>query len=250
MEEDDAIRTIANVRVVKVCGLRQEDVNRLLNGLVDPQEGIRIETKPLPGEVHIVLTAECESDGEKAGKHLKPLVKEIRRRFGDAAYSSKAEETLEMTVVRLLKKYGLRVTTAESCTGGLVAGRIVNVPGASEVFEEGFVTYSNRAKRKYLDVSKSTLKKYGAVSEQTAREMAMGGVFVTDADACVAVTGIAGPDGGTPEKPVGLVYLAAYMKDKVTAEKCQFCGDRAEVRAQAVTKALDLLRRSILDNYR
>ncbi|MCD8083911.1 MAG: CinA family protein [Clostridiales bacterium] len=160
------------------------------------------------------------------------------------------EETLEMTAVSLLKKYDLTVTTAESCTGGLLAGRLVNVAGASEVFHEGFITYSNKAKRKYLDVSKKTLKKYGAVSEQTAREMAMGGVFATDADACVAVTGIAGPDGGTPEKPVGLVYIATYMKDQIVVEKCQFAGDRSQVREQAVTRALELLCRSILKAYR
>ena len=153
-------------------------------------------------------------------------------------------------MVRLLKKYELTVTTAESCTGGLLAGRIINVPGASEVYNEGFITYSNKAKRKYLDVSKSTLKKYGAVSEQTAREMATGGVFATDSDACVAVTGLAGPDGGSEEKPVGLVYIATYMKDKVNVQKYQFKGNRAKIREQAVVKGLDLLRRSILDNYR
>ena len=126
----------------------------------------------------------------------------------------------------------------------------INVPGASEVFREGFITYANKAKRKYLDVSKSTLKKYGAVSEQTAREMAIGGVFAADCDACVAVTGIAGPDGGTEEKPVGLVYIATYMKDKVNVKKYQFRGNREKVREMAVVRALDLLRRSILENYR
>ena len=160
------------------------------------------------------------------------------------------DETLEMAVVKLLEKYELTVTTAESCTGGLLAGRLINVPGASDVFKEGFITYSNKAKRKYLDVNKSTLKKYGAVSEQTAREMAVGGVFAADSDACVAVTGIAGPDGGTEEKPVGLVYIATYMKDQITVAEYQFKGNREKIREQAVVKALDLLRRSILDNYR
>ena len=142
------------------------------------------------------------------------------------------------------------MTTAESCTGGLIAGRIVNVPGASEVFNEGYVTYSNKAKKKILGVSKATLKKYGAVSEQTAREMAAGGVFTTDADACIAVTGIAGPDGGTEEKPVGLVYIACYMKAKVKVEEYHFRGNREKVREQTVIQALDLLRRSIIKNYK
>jgi len=164
-----------------------------------------------------------------------------------AVYSTREEETLEESIVRLLKKHDLTVATAESCTGGLVAARIVNAPGASEVFKEGFVTYSNKAKRKNLDVSKATIKKYGAVSKETAREMAMGGVFATGSDLCVAVTGIAGPDGGTEEKPVGLVYVACCFGDKVTVEKYQFKGSRAKVREQSVVRALDLVRRMVLE---
>ena len=116
------------------------------------------------------------------------------------------------------------------------------------MFREGFITYSNKSKRKLLDVSKSTLKKYGAVSEQTAREMAIGGVFAADADVCIAVTGIAGPDA-EGEKPVGLVYMACYTKDKVQVEEYHFKGNREKIREQSVVKALDLLRRSILKHY-
>ena len=99
-------------------------------------------------------------------------------------------------------------------------------------------------------MNKATLKKYGAVSEQTAKEMAKGGVFATDADICIAITGIAGPDGGTPEKPVGLVYIACYLQDDVRVEEYRFKGNRAKIREQAVVKALDLLRRSIIKNYK
>ena len=157
---------------------------------------------------------------------------------------------MEEAVVRLLNKYELTVTTAESCTGGMIASKIVNVPGASDVFNEGFITYSNKAKRKHLDVSKNTLKKYGAVSEQTVKEMALGGVFAADSDACIAVSGIAGPDGGTDEKPVGLVYIGCCIKDNVTVKECHFQGTRYEVREQAANAALDLLRVSIINNYR
>ena len=139
--------------------------------LIDGQKNPTIATYAKTGEVHIRVTAKAPTE-EEAKKLMKPVVKEIKNRLGDLVYSTKEDETLEMAVVRLLNKYELTVTTAESCTGGLVAGRLVNVPGASEVFNQGFVTYSNKAKRKYLDVSKSTLKKYGAVSPQTAREMA------------------------------------------------------------------------------
>lgn len=236
-------------RMVKICGVGESQVEDKILDLIDKQQNPTIATYAKTGEVHIRVTAKAATE-EDAKKLVKPVVKEIKNRFGDYVYSTKEEETLEQAVVRLLKKYELTVTTAESCTGGLLAGRIINVPGASEVYNEGFITYSNKAKRKYLDVSKSTLKKYGAVSEQTAREMATGGVFATDSDACVAVTGLAGPDGGSEEKPVGLVYIATYMKDKVNVQKYQFKGNRAKIREQAVVKGLDLLRRSILDNYR
>ena len=128
----------------------------------------------------------------------------------------------------------------------MVAAKIINVPGASDVFDQGYITYSNKSKRKILDVSKATLKKYGAVSEQTAREMALGGVLAADADACVAVTGLAGPDGGTEEKPVGLVYVSCCMKDEVIVEECYFHGTRQEIREHAAVTALDLLRRMII----
>ena len=236
-------------QMVKICGVGESQVEDKILDLIDKQQNPTIATYAKTGEVHIRVTAKAATE-EDAKKLVKPVVKEIKNRFGDYVYSTKEEETLEQAVVRLLKKYELTVTTAESCTGGLLAGRIINVPGASEVYNEGFITYSNKAKRKYLDVSKSTLKKYGAVSEQTAREMATGGVFATDSDACVAVTGLAGPDGGSEEKPVGLVYIATYMKDKVNVQKYQFKGNRAKIREQAVVKGLDLLRRSILDNYR
>jgi len=235
-------------QMIRICGMGESQVEDQLLDLIDSQTNPTIATYAKIGEVHLRVTAKAESE-EAAKQLLKPVVKELKQRLGEYVYSTRDNETLEMAVVKLLEEQKLRVTTAESCTGGLLAARLVNVPGASEVFREGFITYSNKAKRKILDVSKSTLKKYGAVSKQTAREMAAGGVFATDADICVAITGIAGPDGGTEEKPVGLVYIAAYMKGKVTVERCQFKGDREKIREQSVVKALDLLRRSILDNY-
>ena len=219
-------------QMIKICGHGESQVEDQIKDLIAAQTN--------PTIAPYAKTAESL---------IKPVVKEIKNRFGDDIYTTKEEETLEMAVVRLLKKYELTVTTAESCTGGLIAGRRVNVSGASEVFREGFVTYSNKAKRKILDVSKGTLKKYGAVSEQTAKEMATGGVFATDADVCIAVTGIAGPST-EGDKPVGLVYIACYMKDKVKVEEYHFKGNRDKIREQAVVKSLDLLRRSILANYR
>lgn len=235
-------------QMVKVCGIGESQVEDKLLDLIDSQTNPTIATYAKTGEVHLRITASAATT-EEADSMIKPVVKEIKKRLGDAVYSTKENESLEMAVVRLLKKNGLTVTTAESCTGGMLAARLVNVPGVSDVYREGYITYSNKAKRRLLDVNKSTLKKYGAVSEQTAREMAIGGVFANGADVCVATTGIAGPDGGTDEKPVGLVYISCYLKDKVTVERFQFKGNREKIREQTVVKALDLLRRSILKNY-
>lgn len=235
-------------RMVKICGYGESQVEEMILDLIDSQTNPTIATYAKTGEVNIRITARVKSE-EEADQKIKPIVKELKKRFGHGVYTTKEQETLEMAVVRLLRKYELTVTTAESCTGGLLAGRIVNVPGTSEVYREGFVTYSNKAKRKHLDVNKATIKKYGAVSKEVAKEMATGGAFATDSDLCVAITGIAGPDGGTDEKPVGLVYISCYCKDKVTVEKYQFRGDRMKVREQAVVKALDLLRRTILEHY-
>ena len=233
-------------RMVKMCGVGESLAEEMLLDLIDGQTNPTIATYAKTGEVHVRVTALApdETVGERL---IKPVVKEIKKRFGRAVYSVKEEETLEMSVVRLLKKHELTVTTAESCTGGMVAGRLINVAGASDVFKEGFVTYSNKAKRRRLDVNKSTLKKHGAVSRETAREMAIGGVFAADSDVCIAVTGIAGPDGGTEEKPVGLVYMACCFKDKVTVEKYKLKGNRGKVREQAVVRALDLVRRTVLE---
>ncbi|WP_394522157.1 competence/damage-inducible protein A [Lacrimispora sp. JR3] len=238
---------IIRSQMVKICGQGESQVEDRILDLINGQSNPTIATYAKTAEVHLRITAKASSE-EEASELLKPVVKEIKSRFGNDVYTTKEEETLEMAVVRLLKKHELTVTTAESCTGGLISGRLVNVPGASEVFREGFVTYSNKAKRKLLNVNKSTLKKYGAVSKQTAKEMATGGVFATDADVCIAVTGIAGPDS-EGEKPVGLVYIACYLKDKVKVEEYHFKGNREKIREQSVVKALDLLRRSILANY-
>lgn len=233
-------------QMVKICGFGESKVEEMILDLIDKQTNPTLATYAKQGEVHLRVTARAASE-EEARKLLKPMVKEIKKRFGEAVYTTDEKETLTDVVVKLLKKHELTVTTAESCTGGLLAGTLVGVPGVSEVFREGFVTYSNKTKRKLLDVSKSTLKKYGAVSAQTAKEMAKGGVFATDSDICVAITGLAGPDGATPEKPIGLVYIACYMNDKVHVEEFRFKGDRQKIRERSVVQALDVLRRSILE---
>ena len=140
-----------------------------------------------------------------------------------------------------LKENNLTISTAESCTGGMIASAITNVSGASEFFGTGVVTYSNDAKIKLIGVQKETLEKYGAVSEQTACEMAEGILMLGNADVSVAVTGIAGPTGGTAEKPVGLVYIGVSGKFGTFAYKNNFNGNRDEVRTQTVIRAFELV---------
>ena len=131
----------------------------------------------------------------------------------------------------------------------MLSARLINVPGVSEVYKSGLVTYSNKAKRKFLNVKKATLQKYGAVSAETAEEMAKGAAFLTKAEVAVAVTGIAGPDGGTEEKPVGLVYIACSVKGKVTVKEFCFNGNRQKVREASATAALMLMRSCILEYF-
>ncbi len=142
---------------------------------------------------------------------------------------------------------GLTVATAESCTGGLVAALLVNYPGISASLYEAHVTYANEAKIRYCGVRPETLERFGAVSEQTAREMAEGLRARSGADIAVATTGIAGPTGGTPEKPVGLVYIGVASAKGVAVTRKAFSGDRAHVRAQAALTALDMVRRAALE---
>lgn len=155
------------------------------------------------------------------------------------------EKTLEEEVVELLSRCHLTVTTAESCTGGLIAGTLVNAAGASAVLNEGYVTYSNEAKERLVHVSHETLEKYGAVSEQTAREMAEGAAEAAGADAALSATGIAGPGGGTKDKPVGLVFIGCYLKGRTVVKECRFDGTREENRLRTVETALSMLREAL-----
>ena len=144
-------------------------------------------------------------------------------------------------VVKKLKDAGMTVTTVESCTGGLLSATLVDVSGASDVFYQGVVTYANEAKVRLVGVKEATLQAHGAVSEETAREMAEGGAKAANADAALSVTGIAGPGGGTKEKPVGLVYIGCCVNGKTIVKKNIFKGNRREVREQSVETALKLL---------
>lgn len=233
-------------RMVKICGHGESQVEDKLLDLIDGQSNPTIATYAKTAEVHLRLTARGESEQE-ALERIDPVLKEVLNRFGDAVYTTREEVTLEMAVAELLRKNGLTMSAAESCTGGMIAAAMVNVPGVSEVFMQGMVTYSNEAKMRLLGVKEETLSAWGAVSEETAREMAEGGALAARTDLCVSVTGVAGPEGGTDQKPVGLVYMACCLKGKTKAVRYQFKGNRAKVREQSMMKALDLVRLCVLE---
>lgn len=150
-------------------------------------------------------------------------------------------KTIEEKIVEKCIAQKATVSTAESCTGGLVAATLVNVAGVSEIFREGYITYANGAKERILGVSEETLKEHGAVSAETAYEMALGCARTAHSDYSVVTTGIAGPGGGTPEKPVGLVYLGCYAKGRIYTKECHFEGTRMEIRSAAALSALKFL---------
>ena len=179
-------------------------------------------------------------------KILPVMIEEMKKRFGDAIYTTEENVTLEESVIRLLEEKKMTVTTAESCTGGKLSGRLLNVSGASGVYNEGYITYANASKEKILGVKHETLETYGAVSEQTAAEMALGAAKAAGADAALSVTGIAGPGGGTAEKPVGLVYIGCAVNGEVTVREYRFTGNREKNRDYAVARAITLLREELL----
>jgi nicotinamide-nucleotide amidase len=179
---------------------------------------------------------EAKSREELKKRDFKP-----REILGDYIYG-KNEDTLEAIVGRLLLKRNLTISAAESCTGGLIMHRLTNVPGSSRYFLGGVVSYSNELKIRVLGVRDKTLKTVGAVSREVAREMASGVRKLMGSDIGVSTTGIAGPSGGSEEKPVGLVYTAISTKEKTIIEKNIFKGDRWMIKERASQKALDMVR--------
>lgn len=155
---------------------------------------------------------------------------------------------IEISLGEILCSNNLTISTAESCTGGMVAAKLISYPGISNVFNEGVITYSNESKIKRLNVNEKTLENFGAVSKETAMEMAIGIAKEAQSDVAISITGIAGPGGGTKDKPVGLVYIGIYVKGLIRIEKCNFDGDREEVRYATTLKALELAREEII-NY-
>lgn len=233
-------------KTVKVCGIGESLAETMIADLIDTQTNPTIATYAKTGEVHLRVTAAAETEKE-AKKRIKPVVKELKSRFGNAVYTTKEAVTLEEAIAELLRENKLTAAFAESCTGGMIAARMINVPGVSENLKVSYVTYSDKAKHKLLGVKKELLREKGAVSAEVAKAMAKGAAVLANADVAVAVTGIAGPDGGSKEKPVGLVYIACSINGITKVKEFHFSGNRMKIRENATANALILMRECILE---
>lgn len=231
-------------KVLRVVGMGESTMAEIVEDIMDKFTNPTVAPYAKDFEAILRITAKAKTK-EEAEKLIIPVEKEIRNRLGDNIYSE-GENTLENVVGEMLVSKNLTIATAESCTGGLLAGTLINYPGISASFMEGAITYSNEAKMKRLGVKEETLAKFGAVSEETAREMAEGIAKAANTDIGISVTGIAGPGGGTEEKPVGLVYVGLYIKGKVSVKKFNIPRDRQYVRRRTVMTTLDWLRRELI----
>lgn len=230
--------------VFHTWGMPEADVDAKLKGLLTKRVPVDLGLLASPAGVLVSLTT-------KAGKRLKDealasLANEIRARLGDWIYAE-GQDTMEQVVGRLLSKQGRTVAAAESCTGGLIAYRLTQVPGSSAYVDRTVVCYSNQAKMELLGVSEHLLREHGAVSREVAAAMAKGMRERTGVSVALSVTGIAGPGGATETKPVGLVYIGLDGGDDAMTKECRFHGDRSVIRQRAAQAALDMLRRWLMN---
>jgi nicotinamide-nucleotide amidase len=235
---------VLRTRVLRIASMGESDVEQLVAPLYKTFENPRTTILGGAGQTELHLTAEGRSE-EEVEALLEELASGLRALLPGRVYSEDGRELAEV-VAALLRERSLSLALAESCTGGLVAARLTSVAGASDFLERGYVTYSNRAKVEVLGVDPGLIEAHGAVSEEVARAMAEGARRAAGTDLAVGITGIAGPGGETPGKPVGLVFLAlaGAMGDRV--RRVQFPGDRERVRGQATQAALEMIRRAVL----
>jgi len=223
-------------RVLRFYGASESEIARSLAESGGEGDGVDVTICARDFEIHVDVFAEPESRAR-----VDELVAGLRERSGRHLFAED-DRPLAAMVLDLCREQGLTLATAESCTGGLVAARLTSVPGSSDVFVGGVVAYSNEVKARELGVPEATLERFGAVSEEAAEAMTAGARERLGADVAVSVTGVAGPGGGTPEKPVGLVFLHAQGPNGSLARRLDFPGDREAIRGRATAAALHLVR--------
>jgi nicotinamide-nucleotide amidase len=235
---------ILRTRVLRIAAMAESDVDQAASPVYTTFTNPRTTILGAPGQVELHLTAEGKSEAE-AEERIEALAVGLRAALPGRIFSEDGRELSEV-VGRLLGDRKLRLAIAESCTGGLLSARLTDVPGASAFLERSFVTYSNRAKVEELGIDPALIERVGAASEEVAAAMAAGARRVAGTDVGVAITGIAGPDGGTAEKPVGLVFVALDGAAGTRVRRTVFPGDRERVRHQATQVTLEMLRRGLL----
>ena len=243
----DKSNSIIESRTLKVVGIGESSLQVMLQNLLDNQTNPTIALYAKVGEVHVRVTAKTDNKNE-ANYIIDRMIEKIRGILGENIYGYD-DDTIEGTINKLLQRNKKSIAIAESCTGGLVSDRLTNIPGASDSYVNGVVSYSNDAKIKILGVKEDTINNYGAVSNETAAEMAVGIKDISKTDIGLSITGIAGPDGGTREKPIGLCYIGLAFKNDVYTYEFYFNGNRMKIKSNASTKALDILRRFLINLY-
>ena len=232
-------------RMLRTFGIGESSLETELLDLIDGQTDPTIATYAKEGECALRIASKRKTE-EEAEAAVEEMIEKVREKIGDFIYSYDDQDLVQV-VADLLMERGLTISAAESCTGGMFGAAMTDVPGISAVFDRSLVTYSNQAKMDELGVKAETLDKFGAVSEETAREMAEGVRAASGSDIGVSVTGIAGPDGGTEDKPVGTVYYGLAMEGRTTARKSLWnTRNRRSNRNYAVLNMLDLVRREVL----
>ena len=240
-------REVLVSRTLKFVGLGESAMEDAIKDIIQSQTNPTIAPYAVgkASEVTLRICAKAKEEKE-AEKLIEPVVKKIMGRVGEYVYGMD-DDSLAGVVVNKLVEKGLTLAAAESITGGAFASEVVSIPGASEVFNESYVTYSNESKMRLLGVKEETLRMFGAVSAETAEEMAHGAAKQSGADLAISFTGIAGPGGGTDEKPVGLMYISLYFNGKCDVKKHILFGDRNRIRDRAVALGFDMIRRAVAD---
>ncbi|CEN80825.1 competence damage-inducible protein A [[Clostridium] sordellii] len=231
-------------RTLRFCGIGESELEDKLSDIINNQTNPTIAPYAKEGEVTLRITAKSYTKDD-ADNLIDEVENKIKTLVGKYLYGY-GETTLEETVAKLLVEKNLTIAVSESCTGGMVSSTLIDYPGISQVFMEGCVTYSNEAKMSRLGVKKETLDNFGAVSTETAIEMAKGVAMNLKTNVGLSTTGIAGPGGGTTEKPVGLVYIGLYINGKTKVKKLNLAGSREKIRVKATKEALNFLRLELL----
>jgi len=232
-------------RYVRIFGVGESALEEKIADLIENQSNPTIAPYAKEGEVTLRITARCEKDAD-AQNLITPVIDEIKKRIGDAVYSVD-DSNLEEVAGTLLLETNTSISLAESCTGGLVSEKLTAKPGISRVFKGGVVSYGNEAKMDILGVKPETLERFGAVSRETAIEMAEGMRKLAKTDIALSITGIAGPEGGTPQKPVGLVHIALADGKGVRHKELRLWGSRDRIRNVTSLYVFDMVRRYLLN---